>query len=259
VDQTAIRTLAALGARRGVHSRAGADVVGVASSQRPCRASATVVSPMFTDRRGDVGSGWPRDSRQGRADSRSSDPSPCFRRFAGRRLRDRSRVRTRQQRGARRLSSCTGCGRWHQEVAEVAAMMAVPRGRGSLPLSEKTIRRALGELLPSVPHVRSDPSGRRVAVPIGRACEPVLGVAGYSRSVGEARRDDVRFAAECFRSRQSPERPGVEAMAGGVDALVTPLLAGGRASRRRPLPGQPSRCRQPPPHAGASYSGETSG
>jgi hypothetical protein len=127
----------------------------VASSQRPCRASATVVSPMFTDRRGDVGSGWPRDSRQGRADSRSSDPSPCFRRFAGRRLRDRSRVRTRQQRGARRLSSCTGCGRWHQEVAEVAAMMAVPRGRGSLPLSEKTIPRALGELLPSVPHVRS--------------------------------------------------------------------------------------------------------
>jgi beta-mannosidase len=106
------------------------------------------------------------------------------------------------------------CG--SQEVEEIPAMMGLPRERWTFPFFEKTIPAIVDDLLPGIPYVTSNPTGGDLPFQMDTGVSQYFGVGGYLRTIGDVRRDHVRFAAECLAFATPPERATVDAVCGGA-------------------------------------------
>ena len=102
-----------------------------------------------------------------------------------------------------------------QEIEEVAAMNGLPPDRWTVPLLEKIVPSALAAVLPDVPYVTSNPSGGALPFQMDAGVCQYFGIGGYLRPVEDARRANVRFAAECLAFATPPEARLVDEQCAG--------------------------------------------
>jgi beta-mannosidase len=105
------------------------------------------------------------------------------------------------------------CG--SQETEEQAAMTSLPRARWVFPVLDKVIPDLVDQLLPGVPYATSNPTGGTVPYQMNSGLSQYFGIGGYLRPVEDARRAEVRFAAECLAFATPPERRTVDEECGG--------------------------------------------
>jgi beta-mannosidase len=106
------------------------------------------------------------------------------------------------------------CG--NQEVEEIAAMNGLDPKATPLPLFTDVIPELAWRHLPDVPYVESNPTGGDLPFRMNAGVSQYFGVGGYLRPPEDARRSDVRFAAECLCFATPPEPDTVEESCGGA-------------------------------------------
>jgi beta-mannosidase len=116
----------------------------------------------------------------------------------------------RQQLG--RLQGCASlavlCG--GSEVYQQGAMMGLPETRWQGPLCEEILKDVARELRPDVPYVANSPCGGALPFSPNAGIAHYYGVGAYQRPLEDARRADVRFAAECLAFSNVPEAEALE-------------------------------------------------
>jgi beta-mannosidase len=113
-----------------------------------------------------------------------------------------------------RPSLAVVCG--GSEVEQQAAMVGLPAAKRTMPLFDTHLPKLLDRLGIDVPYVPSSPTGDGLPFRPGTGIAHYYGVGAYLRPVEDARRADVRFAAESLAFAVPPERPSVEAMFGSA-------------------------------------------
>ncbi len=116
------------------------------------------------------------------------------------------------------------------EIEQQAAMLGLSPGRYALPLIGTTIAYLASRLLPGVAYVTNSPSGDGHSFQVDTGVAHYFGVGAYLRSLDDARRSGVRFAAECLAFAVPPERVTVEECFGGATG------AGHRPEWKRAVP-----------------------
>ncbi len=106
------------------------------------------------------------------------------------------------------------CG--NQEVEEIAAMNGQGGDRSSTPFFDETVPAIIGAVLPEVAYVTSNPTGGTLPFRMDSGVSQYFGVGGYLRPVEDARRSQVRFAAECLAFATPPEPVTVDELCGGA-------------------------------------------
>jgi beta-mannosidase len=105
------------------------------------------------------------------------------------------------------------CG--SQEIEEQAAMNSPSRANLRSPVLDETIPKLVSDLLAGVGYVTSNPTGGVVPYQMDSGVSQYFGIGGYLRPVEDARRSNVRFAAECLAFATPPERRTVDEECGG--------------------------------------------
>lgn len=106
------------------------------------------------------------------------------------------------------------------EVEQQAAMMGLPRQQWSSPLFQELLPAACQSLRPDVPYWPASPSGGELPFQVNAGVAHYYGVGAYLRPLDDARRCEVRFAAECLAFANVPEESTLESCFAGAAAVV---------------------------------------
>lgn len=92
------------------------------------------------------------------------------------------------------------------EIYQQGAMMGLPENRWKGPLCEEILPELAAEGRPDVPYVANSPSGGVLPFSPNEGIAHYYGVGAYQRPLEDARRADIRFAAECLAFSNIPEQ-----------------------------------------------------
>lgn len=106
------------------------------------------------------------------------------------------------------------------EVEQQAAMLGLPRDAWSSPLFQQVLPEVCRALRPDLPYVPSSPCGGELPFQVNTGVAHYYGVGAYLRPLEDARRCELRFAAECLAFANVPEESTVEACFPGAAAVV---------------------------------------
>jgi beta-mannosidase len=91
------------------------------------------------------------------------------------------------------------------ELHQQAAMLGLPERFWASPIVEEIIPAIVHSLRPDVPYVVNSPSGGAMPFSANEGVTHYYGVGAYMRPLGDARRADVRFAAESLAFAHVPQ------------------------------------------------------
>jgi beta-mannosidase len=91
------------------------------------------------------------------------------------------------------------------EMHQQGAMMGLPESRWNSPLTREILPAIAAAVRPDVPFVPNSPSGGALPFQPGTGIAHYYGVGAYRRPLEDARRANVRFAAECLAFSNIPE------------------------------------------------------
>lgn len=106
------------------------------------------------------------------------------------------------------------------EVEQQAAMLGLVKGSWDNLIFTDVLPRAVAQRRPDVPFVRNAPTGGALPFVASEGVSHYYGVSAYLRPLDDARRANVRFAAECLAFANVPERANVAALMGEQIAAV---------------------------------------
>ena len=106
------------------------------------------------------------------------------------------------------------------EVEQQAAMLGLTKGSWDNLIFTDVLPRAVAQRRPDVPFVRNAPTGGALPFVSSEGVAHYYGVGAYLRPLDDARRAEVRFAAECLAFANVPERSAVQALMGDAIAAV---------------------------------------
>ena len=106
------------------------------------------------------------------------------------------------------------------EVEQQAAMLGLAKGSWDNLIFTDVLPRAVTQRRPDVPFVRNAPSGGALPFVSSEGVAHYYGVGAYLRPLEDARRTEVRFAAECLAFANVPARDAVQALMGDAMASV---------------------------------------
>ena len=92
------------------------------------------------------------------------------------------------------------------EIYQQGAMLGLPEARWKGPLTETLLAAISAELRPDVPYVPNSPSGGAQPFFANEGIAHYYGVGAYLRPLEDARRANVRFAAECLAFSNVPQQ-----------------------------------------------------
>lgn len=121
------------------------------------------------------------------------------------------------ERLGRRPSLAMLCG--GSEVEQQAAMYGLPRSAWANTLFTDLLPSVCQLHAPDVPYVRSTPTGAVLPFHVDQGIAHYYGVGAYLRPVEDARRANVRFAAECLAFANVPEDPTLDQITPGGQAI----------------------------------------
>lgn len=96
------------------------------------------------------------------------------------------------------------------EMHQQAAMLGLPHEAWSGPLTDEILPAVAGDRRPDVPYVPNSPHGGAMPFAPGAGIAHYYGVGAYRRPLEDARRADVRFAAECLAFSNPPDAETLE-------------------------------------------------
>lgn len=91
------------------------------------------------------------------------------------------------------------------EIYQQAAMLGLPREYWAGPITEEVIPAIAGRMRPDVPYVANSPSGGAMPFSSNAGVTHYYGVGAYMRPLDDARRANVRFAAESLAFAHVPQ------------------------------------------------------
>ena len=106
------------------------------------------------------------------------------------------------------------------EVEQQAAMLGLAKGSWDNLIFTDALPRAIARRRPDVPFVRNAPTGGALPFVASEGVAHYYGVGAYLRPLDDARRAEVRFAAECLAFANMPERAGALALMGDAIAAI---------------------------------------
>ena len=104
------------------------------------------------------------------------------------------------------------------EVYQQISMLGLPREHWKPPLFEVELRALCEEILPAVHYLPSSPSGGALPFQASAGVTHYYGVGAYLRPLEDARRAEVKFAAECLAFANVPEQTTLDSLLGDVRA-----------------------------------------
>lgn len=102
------------------------------------------------------------------------------------------------------------------EIEQQAAMTGAPPGTWTPRLMGELVPALLDALVPGVVYLPSSPTGGALPFHCDEGVAHYFGVGAYLRPLDDARRADVRFAAECLAFSIPPETETIDAVFGGA-------------------------------------------
>lgn len=106
------------------------------------------------------------------------------------------------------------------EVEQQAAMLGLAKGSWDNLIFTDVLPRAVAGRRPDVPFVRNAPTSGALPFTASEGVSHYYGVGAYLRPLDDARRAEVRFAAECLAFANVPEQANVRALMGDALAAV---------------------------------------
>lgn len=106
------------------------------------------------------------------------------------------------------------------EVEQQAAMLGLAKASWDNLIFTDALPRAVARRRPDVPYVRNAPSGGALPFVSSQGVAHYYGVGAYLRPLDDARRAEVRFAAECLAFANVPDRTSAQALMGDAIAAI---------------------------------------